>query len=76
MHGAALRLRIDQRKRLAGFTSGPRDLPARHANLAGAGFHLATVSAAGAIEPLLAVISFTTSRAGHAHRTPVTMPLE
>lgn len=41
---------------------------ARQANLAGTGFHLATVSAAGAMEPLLAVISFTTSR--HSERCP------
>ncbi|MER9586212.1 hypothetical protein [Mesorhizobium sp. M0276] len=49
---------------------------ARHANLAGTGFHLATVSAAGAMEPLLAVIPSRQAgilgkrqlRAGHARQ--------
>ncbi|MER8846951.1 hypothetical protein [Mesorhizobium australicum] len=57
----------------------------RHANLPGTGFHLATVSAAGAMEPLLAVITFHDKPAFWASdsyapampvRTPVTMPLD
>ncbi|MER8479130.1 hypothetical protein [Mesorhizobium sp. M1163] len=55
---------------------------ARQANLAGTGFHLATMSAASAMEPLLAVISFTKPAfwASDSYapampvRTPVKMP--
>ncbi|ESY18627.1 hypothetical protein NKI32_26735 [Mesorhizobium sp. M0761] len=53
--------------------------PARHVDLAGTGFHLATVSAAGAMERLLAVISASWASDSYAPampvRTPVTMPL-
>lgn len=56
---------------------GHATFPARHAKLAGTGFHLATVSAAGAMEPLLAVISFTTSRdSGQATATRRPCPSE
>ncbi|MER9526123.1 transcriptional regulator [Mesorhizobium sp. M0292] len=45
--------------------------PARHVDLAGTGFHLATVSAAGAMERLLAVISASWASDSYAPAMPV-----